>query len=421
MSDFGISSIVNSYYKTHKSNNAPIEQFAGTYIYSAPENFFEGFLPSIQADMYSLGCLFYEMETGHPPFRVKNIEQLVAMHVYEKHLPCSSNPLLAKIIDRLLEKNSVNRYATYDILLNELSGLCKAYGLPDKIISLPEKRYDRTYEDICDQKLESQLIRISNLIDSHQYQVAYKKLKLIEPESFLPSENDIWGIKHQIIQGIAIAASNITPQNSEALEIYWKLNAVKNKPISFFVNFSECALFHKDFNLAKRICDTALSYSPNDMDLLYNRASASQALGEYKDSWPYIRSILDQRRDPYVLRMAGDCAYNFAKQDSDIKKKLSHYETAFSFYAESYLINPLNPELILSLLYIFMDFCDENAISIAQKRLMDLSKIDISSNIEARGNESKESSHFVKMQKFYIELKKTFTRNGANMFVDFSR
>lgn len=418
LSDFGISSVVNSHYKAHKSKDAQIETFAGTYIYSAPENFFEGFLPSIQADMYSLGCLFYEMETGRPPFYAKNIEQLVAMHVYERHLSPSTNSSIAAIIDKLLEKNPTNRYSSYDALLKDLVALNGILGLPCETNSLPQKRYARAYENICDQGIEAQLLRISNLIDSHQYEVAYKKLKLIEPKSFIPSENDIWGLNHQIIQGIAIAANNMTPQNFEAIEIYWKLNVVKNKPVSFYVNFSECALFQKDFNLAKIICDTALSNAPDDMDLLYNRASASQALGEYNDSWTYIRRILDQRRDPYVLRMAGDCAYNFAKQEVVLEKKLSYYESAFSFYAESYQTNPLNQELAFSLLNIFAEFCDENAILIIKTRIIDSLGIDASTNVEIRISEMKASADFLKMQSFYSELKKTFIRNGAKVFID---
>ena len=49
---------------------------AGNPKYLAPE-VLQGSEHSIQSDLWSLGCLLYEMYTGHPPFNGDSFQQLV--------------------------------------------------------------------------------------------------------------------------------------------------------------------------------------------------------------------------------------------------------------------------------------------------------------------------------------------------------
>jgi serine/threonine protein kinase len=74
--DFGIARVLDSGHATVQ---------AGTPAYAAPEQS-EG-APDERSDLYSLGCVLYEMATGDPPFRGSNIYQLLLKHITQPPQP----------------------------------------------------------------------------------------------------------------------------------------------------------------------------------------------------------------------------------------------------------------------------------------------------------------------------------------------
>jgi serine/threonine protein kinase len=56
-------------------------QFIGTVPYSAPEQLIGSRSIDRRADMYSLGCVMYEWETGQPPFLGETVEQIAFQHL----------------------------------------------------------------------------------------------------------------------------------------------------------------------------------------------------------------------------------------------------------------------------------------------------------------------------------------------------
>jgi uncharacterized RDD family membrane protein YckC len=92
----------------------------GTPYYMAPEQAM-GEPVDLRADMYALGCTFYHLLAGEPPFDGPN-----QVAVISKHLKLPPRPLrelspavtlpLAAIIDRLMKKLPAERYASYEDL-----------------------------------------------------------------------------------------------------------------------------------------------------------------------------------------------------------------------------------------------------------------------------------------------------------------
>jgi serine/threonine protein kinase len=82
----------------------------GTPLYMAPEQI-EGSESDQRADLYSLGCILYEMLTGRPPFVDNAVSAVLARHVSDapaglpSHVPAKLNALVM----RLLEKRVENR------------------------------------------------------------------------------------------------------------------------------------------------------------------------------------------------------------------------------------------------------------------------------------------------------------------------
>jgi serine/threonine-protein kinase len=87
---------------------------AGTPLYMSPEQFSDFSRVTPQADLYSLGCIAYEMFTGRPPFQHAEVLPLMVMHINDRpSSPKMLNPHLPQaletIILQLLEKDPRKR------------------------------------------------------------------------------------------------------------------------------------------------------------------------------------------------------------------------------------------------------------------------------------------------------------------------
>lgn len=92
--------------------------FVGTLLYAAPEQIRGVELIDHRADIYALGCIMFEMETGRPPFVAATPEAIAAMHLSAK--PPSVGGLLnrgtlglAKTISLCLAKEPRDRVQDY--------------------------------------------------------------------------------------------------------------------------------------------------------------------------------------------------------------------------------------------------------------------------------------------------------------------
>lgn len=88
----------------------------GTAYYMAPE-IFEGNSPTVQADIYSLGILAYEVLTNRRPFTGGSYDELMLQHLgsiprnirhYRKDIP----ELISKIVARSMSRDPAKRFKT---------------------------------------------------------------------------------------------------------------------------------------------------------------------------------------------------------------------------------------------------------------------------------------------------------------------
>ena len=110
--DFGIARAI-------ADNSATVTQTAaviGTAQYLSPEQA-RGETVDARSDVYSTGCLLYELVTGHPPFTGDSPVAVAYQHVRENPVvPSSENPAIPRALDSIvmkaLAKNPMNRYQT---------------------------------------------------------------------------------------------------------------------------------------------------------------------------------------------------------------------------------------------------------------------------------------------------------------------
>ncbi len=96
----------------------------GTPHYMSPEQA-TGADVDLRTDMYALGCTFYHLLTGSAPFEAASPIMVAAMQVCEHAAPLSEVaphvPVeLADIVERMMEKEPVDRYASYEDLIEAL-------------------------------------------------------------------------------------------------------------------------------------------------------------------------------------------------------------------------------------------------------------------------------------------------------------
>ena len=121
LSDFGLASVSASRRITAAGKTA------GTLLYMAPEQIRGGDL-SPQTDLYALGCVFYELLTGKPPFVGESPAQTMHMHcrseiprVSQVILDCPV--ILDKLIVKLMSKEASQRPQSAADVARELRGV----------------------------------------------------------------------------------------------------------------------------------------------------------------------------------------------------------------------------------------------------------------------------------------------------------
>jgi serine/threonine-protein kinase len=109
----------------------------GTAQYLSPEQA-TGEMADGRSDLYSLGCLMYELLTGRPPFTGDTPVSIAYQHVSSPITPASQvKPGLSTDIDRMLEvvlsKDPNNRYQDATAMLADLQRVIKGEPVTTKI------------------------------------------------------------------------------------------------------------------------------------------------------------------------------------------------------------------------------------------------------------------------------------------------
>jgi serine/threonine-protein kinase len=137
--DFGIAKLIETKGAVHTMQGAMF----GTPAYMAPEQCEDAGQVDRRADLYSLGCIVYELLCGKPPFGHGGIE-LVAAHLRDQPQPLrrrvpSIPASLEAVVMRLLAKKAEDRYQTCEALVRALDEVqAEQGGLPSLALTGPD-------------------------------------------------------------------------------------------------------------------------------------------------------------------------------------------------------------------------------------------------------------------------------------------
>src|SRR6185437_10064649 len=126
--DFGLSALVQ------QSDQGPSQltrtgSIIGTPMYVSPE-VFRGHAADARSDIYSLGCVIFEMIAGHPPFQSDDIAEAM-MHHLNQQLPdlkqldqeAKLPSALQLFLNKATAKERESRYANMQEVIDELRSL----------------------------------------------------------------------------------------------------------------------------------------------------------------------------------------------------------------------------------------------------------------------------------------------------------
>lgn len=97
-------------------------ELVGTVFYMSPEQC-RGQKADHRSDIYSLGCVLYELVTGNPPFYAENPIAMMHLHVNEESPQLTSEnamPGLATVINRAMEKDPERRFQSMTDMKTQL-------------------------------------------------------------------------------------------------------------------------------------------------------------------------------------------------------------------------------------------------------------------------------------------------------------
>ncbi len=127
--DFGIAKVADAN-NVQTATNAQM----GTATYMAPEQFRSAKLVDHRADIYALGCLFFELLVGRPPFVGRNLYEQMHAHLtlappFEL-LPPGTPPEVHGLLDRMLAKERDQRLGSLIDAMAILDGRAPASAFP---------------------------------------------------------------------------------------------------------------------------------------------------------------------------------------------------------------------------------------------------------------------------------------------------
>jgi eukaryotic-like serine/threonine-protein kinase len=118
------------------------ESVLGTADYMAPESVLDVDTRDIRADIYSLGCVFYFVLTGRPPFPEGTVAEKLIWHQTRNpkpipHFRSDVPPAVVSIVDRMMAKDRARRFQTPAEMVDALDSLPKRAEEPPPRINWP--------------------------------------------------------------------------------------------------------------------------------------------------------------------------------------------------------------------------------------------------------------------------------------------
>ncbi|WP_240907345.1 serine/threonine-protein kinase [Paludisphaera rhizosphaerae] len=139
---------------------------AGSPVYMAPEQARHALIIDGRADVYSLGCTFYQLVAGRPPFVRPSATELIASHQADEVIPPQEfapgiPPRISDVILTMVRKTPEERYPSMNVVVDVLEN---ALGLPQGKTAAVEEEYRQAVREAAAQTIDSPSAKLRSRI-----------------------------------------------------------------------------------------------------------------------------------------------------------------------------------------------------------------------------------------------------------------
>eukprot|EP01028_Stygiella_incarcerata_P001864 TRINITY_DN1347_c0_g1_i6.p1 TRINITY_DN1347_c0_g1~~TRINITY_DN1347_c0_g1_i6.p1 ORF type:complete len:482 (+),score=163.47 TRINITY_DN1347_c0_g1_i6:88-1533(+) len=115
----------------------------GTPAYMAPECFADDGVFSMRSDLWSLGCLLFELATGKPAFSGETFEALLTRIAHDEVAGMDGlreeHPVFASLLDGLLDKDPLRRFGWSEVFDHPFWGMQGEMWEKERSVKLPKE------------------------------------------------------------------------------------------------------------------------------------------------------------------------------------------------------------------------------------------------------------------------------------------
>ncbi|CAN5560279.1 hypothetical protein BH10BAC5_BH10BAC5_19440 [soil metagenome] len=375
IADWGIAKLIkdssietsNNLKNNNSINNLNFtEEGIGTVCYSSPEQIMGDKNIDQRSDMYSLGCIMYQWETGNPPF-VGTPKDIYYQHLNSKPKPISgifksTNYKIEKIIEKCLEKNPSKRYQTYEELSNDFCKIALKSPLFEKFYITERYKTHIIGENEFDKKLSTGKIQailgkdckyslveqeeIKSYLDEAMHLTSigeFKKAKDIFERFYFPDL--IIKFPESIYAGVCVSLGFVLQCLGEYKQSIIVLENLKNasfKSATFYVNLSLSYISTFQYERAEATCKDGLKLYNDDIGIIGNLTIAllyqeklEEALINATKNLQIARTVNSLEEIAGVHNHIGDKLKN-----TEFPNAIINYKKAVDFLREAIGLNP---------------------------------------------------------------------------------
>lgn len=367
--------------------------FLGTVTYAAPEQIKGSAVIDHRADIYALGCMMFEFETGTPPFLGKTVFDIANQHLRAKPKELggwfSSTDLgLEHIIARCLEKDPKDRYQSYEQLESDLLPIAKKQGVALERCE-PGTRYKRTVLGNGEKQQTDMLMSVPN---KNRGRDGYMGVEMDDVLPFLKEAQDLmalgryaeaakiyhphvlpeffgkwtesWGLRHDMAVNYGFCLDRLG-RPLEAEKLFLVLAKNDAKPAVFYVNYSMTLNLLNKNRQSADLCREGLRYFHDDIDIQGNLTIALVQAREYERAVDSAHQRLKIRRDVHSLDEAAYALLEYAKaiQYTDLPRAVELAKTLGDLIKEGLHVNPNYHMLLLRDVYLRRLIHDAEAVN----------------------------------------------------------
>jgi serine/threonine protein kinase len=316
--DFGIARILDSV-KDDTTKLTQTGAIFGTPTYMSPEQCQARETVDQRSDIYSLGCVMYEVLTGQPPFSGDNPLQVAMQHLNDFPHPisaknCSKN--LERIVMQCLAKDPQDRYKSVDDLREDLE-LVKQNRNPKylKKLKTPKKKRPNlsvgmlfiliitvviAYYNRAPEKQDLNSSQSPSTASGTATKIAKAKtdVRRLSAEIKLHPQDKFWYMKR------AQAYTDLN-KDKEAIADYTKVIELDPQDVHAYTNRGSSYMAKEAWDLSMKDEDKALSLSPNHVNAICTRAIVFMEEEDYPEALAECEKAIQLdpgRFDAYLTR-----------------------------------------------------------------------------------------------------------------------